>query len=57
MFFFVWMQSILQRQKVIGEAIGQEITEQNELLDKLDAEVDTTGAKLGKAKRTMVRLF
>ncbi|CDZ98372.1 VAM7 [Phaffia rhodozyma] len=50
------LSSILQRQRVIGEAIGQEITEQNELLDKLDSEVDVTGAKLGKAKRTMNRL-
>ena len=47
-------QTILQRQKIIGEAIGQEISEQNELLDKLDEEVDLTGAKMGKAKRQMV---
>ncbi|KAL7416651.1 hypothetical protein BDY24DRAFT_405882 [Mrakia frigida] len=50
------LSTILQRQQIIGQAIGQEISEQNELLDKLDEEVDRTGAKMGKAKRQMNRL-
>jgi len=53
---FARLQTILQRQQIIGQAIGQEISEQNELLDKLDEEVDRTGAKMGKAKRQMVSL-
>lgn len=49
-------QTILQRQKTLGEAISTEINEQNELLDHLSQDVDRTGGKLGRTKRQMNRL-
>ncbi|OCH96467.1 syntaxin [Obba rivulosa] len=48
--------TILQRQKHLGLAIHQEISEQNELLDDLTNEVDRVGGKLTSAKRQMNRL-
>jgi hypothetical protein len=50
-------QTILQRQKTLGEAISTEISEQNELLDHLDQDVDRTAGKLGRTKRQMVRVL
>ena len=50
------LSAILQRQKHIGLAIGQEIEEQNDMLDDLTGEVDRVGGKLKKAKTQMNRL-
>lgn len=50
------LSSILQRQRHLGLAIGQEISEQNELLDDLTNEVDRVGGKLSTAKKQMNRL-
>ncbi|PSR72377.1 hypothetical protein PHLCEN_2v11720 [Hermanssonia centrifuga] len=50
------LSTILQRQKHLGLAIGQEISEQNELLDDLTGEVDRVGGKLSNAKKQMNRL-
>lgn len=49
------LSRLLNRQKVMGQEIGREIGEQNELLDSLSGEVDKTGAKMGRAKRQMNR--
>ncbi len=50
------LSKLLQRQRVMGEQIHQEIGEQNEILDEVDSEVGRVGNKLGKAKRQMNRL-
>jgi regulator of vacuolar morphogenesis len=50
------LSSILQRQLKLGQEIGKEIGEQNEMLDELTGEVDRVGGKLGRAKRQMNRL-
>ncbi|KAG8990216.1 hypothetical protein FRB90_001847 [Tulasnella sp. 427] len=50
------LSSILQRQKQIGLAIGNEIQEQNEMLDRLTDDVDRVGGKLAGAKKQMNRL-
>lgn len=50
------LSTILQRQKQLGLAIGQEIAEQNEDLDELTSEVDRVGGKLSGAKKQMNRL-
>ncbi|KDQ63686.1 hypothetical protein JAAARDRAFT_29710 [Jaapia argillacea MUCL 33604] len=50
------LSAILQRQKHLGIAIGQEISEQNELLDDLSNDVDNVGGKLTSAKRQLNRL-
>ncbi|KAF7791910.1 hypothetical protein EIP86_002935 [Pleurotus ostreatoroseus] len=50
------LTTILQRQKHLGLAIGQEISEQNELLDNLTEEVDNVGGKLSNAKKQLNRL-
>lgn len=48
--------AILQRQKHLGLAIGNEITEQITILDDLNNQVDIVGGKLTKANRQMNRL-
>lgn len=50
------LSAILHRQKHLGMAIGQEIQEQNEMLDDLGNEVDRVGGKLTGAKKQMNRL-
>ena len=47
------LANILRRQKDLGQAISQEIQEQNELLDELDRDVDKTSAKLKKADKVL----
>jgi regulator of vacuolar morphogenesis len=49
------LSAILRRQRRLGEEIGREIGEQNELLDDLGTNVDRVGGKLGRAKREMNR--
>ncbi|KAH8120231.1 syntaxin [Phellopilus nigrolimitatus] len=50
------LTTILQRQRQLGLAINQEILEQNEALDDLTDNVDSTGAKLANAKKQLNRL-
>ena len=50
------LTTILLRQKQLGLAINQEISEQNELLDDLTGEVDRVGGKLTNAKKQLNRL-
>ncbi|KAI0815197.1 Phox-like protein [Irpex lacteus] len=50
------LSTILSRQKQLGLAIGQEITEQTEMLDDLTNEVDRVGGKLSGAKRQLNRI-
>ncbi|KAG8907482.1 hypothetical protein FRB99_004058 [Tulasnella sp. 403] len=50
------LSTILQRQKQIGLAIGAEIEQQNEMLDRLTVDVDRVGGKLAGAKKQMNRL-
>ena len=50
------LTAILQRQKHLGIAIGNEIAEQIDLLDNLNNEVDNTSGKLAAAKKQMNRL-
>ncbi|KAI5123575.1 hypothetical protein M0805_003393 [Coniferiporia weirii] len=50
------LSTILIRQRQLGLAINQEITEQNELLDGLTEDVDNTSAKLSKAKKQLNQL-
>jgi regulator of vacuolar morphogenesis len=50
------LAAILQRQKQLGLAIGNEIENQNAMLDELDADVDKYGVKLAKAKKQFNRL-
>ncbi|KAJ9124699.1 hypothetical protein QFC24_003066 [Naganishia onofrii] len=50
------LSAILQRQMRIGQEIGREVDEQNELLDNIDSEVDRVGGKLSRAKRQLNRL-
>lgn len=50
------LSAILQRQKHLGLAIHQEISEQNEMLDDLTNEVDRVGGKLTSAKKQLNRL-
>jgi len=49
------LSAILQRQMRIGQEIGREVDEQNQLLDDIDSEVDRVGGKLGRAKRQLNR--
>ena len=49
------LSSVLQRQMRLGQEIGKEIGEQNDMLDDLSTQVDRTGGKLGRAKRQMNR--
>ena len=50
------LSAILQRQKHLGLAIGNEISQHIELLDSLDNEVDRFGVKLSGAKKQLNRL-
>jgi len=50
------LSAILQRQKHLGLAIGNEIGQQIELLDDLDNDVDRFGVKLSGAKKQLNRL-
>lgn len=47
------LSETLARQRLLGEEIGREIGEQNEMLDGLTTDVDRTAGKLGRAKREM----
>ncbi|KAI7828813.1 hypothetical protein BC939DRAFT_393940 [Gamsiella multidivaricata] len=48
--------AILQRQKHIGLAIGQELDNQNQLLDELDRDVDRTTLKLGLVNKKIQKI-
>jgi len=50
------LSAILARQKQIGVAIGSEIEQQNEMLDRLTVDVDRVGGKLAGAKKQMNKL-
>lgn len=50
------LTTILQRQRQLGEAINNEITEQIEVLDTLSSEVDQVSGKLHRANRQLNRL-
>lgn len=50
------LNTILQRQKHLGLAIGNEIGQQIEMLDALDNDVDKFGVKLSGAKKQLNRL-
>jgi regulator of vacuolar morphogenesis len=50
------LSRLLQTQRKMGEEIHQEISEQNEMLDDLQSNVDRTEGKLGRAKRQLNRL-
>ena len=48
--------TILRRQRQLGEAIGAEIEQQNELLDDVNNDVDRVGGKLAAATTRMKKL-
>ncbi|TFK41099.1 syntaxin [Crucibulum laeve] len=50
------LTTILQRQRQLGEAIGNEVAQQIEMLDGLSNDVDHVGTKLTKAKVQLNRL-
>jgi regulator of vacuolar morphogenesis len=50
------LATILRRQRQLGEAIGQEIASQIELMDDLSNNVDRVGGKLAAAKTKLNRL-
>ncbi|EGG05255.1 uncharacterized protein MELLADRAFT_56459 [Melampsora larici-populina 98AG31] len=50
------LTEILQRQKMIGMLINNELMEQNEILDEFGNEIDSTTKKLNEAKKKMNRL-
>lgn len=50
------LTTILQRQRQLGEAINNEIHEQNELLDSLSNDVDIVSGKLHRTNRELNRL-
>jgi regulator of vacuolar morphogenesis len=50
------LSTTLLRQKQLGLAIGQEISEQNEMLDDLTNEVDRVGGRLSNAKKQLNRI-
>lgn len=50
------LAAILRRQKAMGLAINQELSEQTELLDELDGQVDQTQNKMRQADRKMDKL-
>lgn len=50
------LSAVLMRQRQLGLAINQEISEQIEMLDNLNEEVDHVGNKLSKAKKQLNRL-
>ncbi|KZV71304.1 hypothetical protein PENSPDRAFT_664471 [Peniophora sp. CONT] len=47
------LTAILQRQRQLGVAIHNEISQQNELLDDLNNDVDRVGGKLSSAKKML----
>lgn len=49
------LSAVLQRQMRIGQEIGREVAEQNEMLDQMSSEADRVGGKLGRAKRQLNR--
>lgn len=49
------LSKVLQRQMKIGQEIGREVAEQNELLDAIEGDVNRVGGKLGRAKRQLNR--
>jgi len=50
------LTAILQRQKQLGTAIGNELSQHMELLDELANDVDRVGGKLTTAKKQLNRL-
>jgi regulator of vacuolar morphogenesis len=48
--------SVVQRQKAIGKAIGEELDIQNTLLEDLDAKVDVTGHSMKNVQSKLQRL-
>ena len=50
------LTAVLRRQRQMGMAINQELTEQTELLEGLDGEVRETQQKLGKNEKQIRRL-
>lgn len=50
------LSTILRRQKQIGVAIHNEVSEQDEMLDDLNNQVDNVGGRLKKAKNSLNRL-
>lgn len=50
------LTAILQRQRQLGVAIGQEVSEQIDMLDDLNNDVDRVGGKLASAKKQLNRL-
>lgn len=50
------LAAVLRRQKAMGLAINQELSEQTELLDELDGQVDQTQDKMRQADRKMDKL-
>ncbi|KAI8597584.1 hypothetical protein EDD21DRAFT_385115 [Dissophora ornata] len=48
--------AVLRRQREIGMAIGQELDNQNQLLDELDRDVDRTTLKLGLANKKIGKI-
>ncbi|EJU00978.1 syntaxin [Dacryopinax primogenitus] len=50
------LSAILKRQMQLGMVIGEEIEDQNRILDGLATDVDRTGAKLGKARKQLGRI-
>jgi regulator of vacuolar morphogenesis len=48
--------SILSRQRQVGYAIGQELENQNQLLEELDADVDRTQVKLKFANKKLNKI-
>lgn len=50
------MMRVVQRQKEMGLAIGDELDLQNEMLNELDQRADLTRAKLKGAQTQMKRL-
>lgn len=49
------LSAVLQRQMRIGQEIGREVQEQNEMLHYMSSEVDRVSGKLGRAKRQLNR--
>jgi regulator of vacuolar morphogenesis len=50
------LSTILRRQKQLGQAIGNELATQIEMLDDLDNDVDRVRGKLASANRQLNRL-
>lgn len=50
------LRGIIQRQREIGQVINSEISEQNEMLDQFNQEVDASAAKLNTARGRIRKL-